>query len=79
MLPTVFWGPEGGLVTMSTSIGERVVEATSEKTMPPIRVGTGACKLCDCPSYIANLSPSSQCVNLNSAGGTCNHWDYEHS
>jgi hypothetical protein len=41
-------------------------------------LGTGACTLCDCPSFVAS-GGGSICGNQNSVGGTCNHWDYEHA
>jgi hypothetical protein len=44
-----------------------------------VRMGTGSCTLCDCPSFRASPGPGNSCINLNSAGGTCNHWDYEHN
>jgi hypothetical protein len=42
-------------------------------------MGQGSCKLCDCPSFIPGASPGQICVNQNSEGGTCNHWDHEHN
>jgi hypothetical protein len=41
-------------------------------------MGTGSCTMCDCPAFSASPGPGSTCINRNSAGGTCNHWDYEH-
>ncbi len=42
------------------------------------KTGTGSCTLCDCPGF----SPSTggrTCINRNSAGGTCNHYESEHN
>jgi hypothetical protein len=41
-------------------------------------MGTGACTICDCPSFVAS-GGGNICGNQNSEGGTCNHWDYEHN
>jgi hypothetical protein len=48
-----------------------------ENDKQPI-MGTGSCKICDCPSFVAS-GAGNICGNQNSQGGTCNHWDYEHN
>lgn len=55
------------------------VEAPSVLCVPEEpRMGTGPCTLCDCPSFLPSKPGNTICVNQNSAGGTCNHYDYEH-
>jgi len=41
-------------------------------------MGTGSCTLCDCQGFIPS-SGGRTCINLNSAGGTCNHYLEEHN
>lgn len=43
------------------------------------KMGTGSCRLCDCPGFIPASSPGRTCINRNSAGGTCNHYESEHN
>ena len=45
-----------------------------------VRLGAGPCTVCDCPGFVAAPGGSGHsCVGRNSAGGTCNHWDSEHT
>lgn len=41
-------------------------------------MGKGKCKLCSCPAYNPMIG-GTQCINRNAEGGTCNHWEHEHS
>ena len=70
-MPTTLQRPRRGI-----AIAFERVEATQP------RMGTGACTQCDCPSFNASFGhspePGVTCINLNSAGGTCNHWFQEH-
>ena len=43
-----------------------------------LRMGTGACTLCSCPSWLPD-SADGQCINYNAEGGTCNHKYNEHN
>lgn len=38
----------------------------------------GECTVCDCPKFIPSSGPGTTCINLNSDGGTCNHYHSEH-
>lgn len=40
--------------------------------------GSGKCTQCDCQSFKPS-SGGQTCINHNSQGGTCNHWQSEHS
>jgi hypothetical protein len=50
---------------------------TNKYTHNP-KMGVGGCTICDCPGFIAASSPGRTCINRNSAGGTCNHYESEH-
>jgi hypothetical protein len=54
-------------------------EATSNPSGQQHLLGTGPCTICDCPAFVPDYGPGPICINLNSAGGTCNHYDHEHS
>jgi hypothetical protein len=57
--------------------GQVLVREQISEDEKRITMGSGACTLCDCPSFVAS-GAGSICANQNSQGGTCNHWDYEH-
>ncbi|MDB5013729.1 MAG: hypothetical protein JWQ25_1931 [Daejeonella sp.] len=42
------------------------------------KMGTGSCTLCDCPSFMPSTGGQT-CINSNSEGGTCNHYESEHN
>ena len=60
------------------SLGRVLVMDPSLDEEKQIIMGTGSCKLCDCSSFVPSGS-GNICANQNSAGGTCNPWDYEHN
>jgi hypothetical protein len=43
------------------------------------KMGTGSCTLCSCPEFIPAAEPGRTCINRNSEGGTCNHYESEHN
>lgn len=57
---------------------KNAVNIISTKHIHDIKMGTGSCKLCDCPVFVPS-SGGKTCINQNSAGGTCNHYESEHN
>lgn len=66
-----------GKLTKGVDIIELNSITHEEHTHNP-KMGTGSCKLCDCPGFSPSTTNRS-CINRNSAGGTCNHWESEHN
>ena len=46
-------------------------------TQNGIRMGSGRCKVCDCPQFEPS-STGRTCIGRNSAGGSCNHLESAH-
>jgi len=48
-----------------------------EKHNHDVKMGTGACTLCDCTGF--SNSDTGVCHTIIKNGGTCSHWESDHN